>query len=540
MTLRLEDEAPEDSGEDSGKNSGTPPRADREAPKAAFTLELLGFRNDLARHRALSFLSERDHSPTDLGSLPCTIFGELDRGTGTSLADELTDLGAIVRLSPVAGPESREEPPSTEDSAHKEIETFDPSIGVVESAPEGSRMMRFSVSWQAIRLIVIIGLGAFLIGRQLGAGPAPAPVPHPRFANRKPASAPIARKVNVAKKTSWLPVKQLIKKGDLAAAQEALSIVLEDNETAEAMALQGEIYAEGGDWGAASGAFERSIELGGDDPDVFLALAGIYRQQGKQSEAVDMLHLAQQNGAKGRDFRAIKNVVIAEQEAESEFGSIKSAHFTASFNEGRDYDAAQLVLSNLEDAYLTVGHKLGHYPSHRTPVALYAARDFQRVTHSPGWAGALYDGRIKVPVRGLHGTSSDLASTMRHEYAHAVVVSLTAGRCPVWLNEGVAMWAEEDRDGERQDWATATVTLDRNLSLRRLEKSFMNLSSTRAAAAYAYSYLAVRHIVARYGERPLQNLLEALASTSSTEEAFLEALPVDLASFEQELQRTIR
>ena len=36
-----------------------------------------------------------------------------------------------------------------------------------------------------------------------------------------------------------------------------------------------------------------------------------------------------------------------------------------------------------------------------TAVVLYTQRDFHAVTQTPDWAGAAYDGRIKLPVRGL-------------------------------------------------------------------------------------------------------------------------------------------
>jgi hypothetical protein len=256
-----------------------------------------------------------------------------------------------------------------------------------------------------------------------------------------------------------------------------------------------------------------------------------------QSAAVDMLQRAQQHGARGADFEQMKRVVVAEQDAESGFGSMTSPHFAVSFDEGEDNATAQLILSQLEDAYLVVGHRLGEYPEHRTPVVLYAAQDFQRVTHSPGWAGALYDGRIKVPVRGLRGDTPDLARTIRHEYAHSLIMTLSGGRCPVWLNEGVAMWAEEERDGDRQEWAEGAVQLHQPYTLSQLESSFVRLSPTEAAAAYAQSYLAVRHLVARYGDRSLQKLLAAFATANTTADAFREALPIELSSFEEDLRR---
>jgi hypothetical protein len=62
------------------------------------------------------------------------------------------------------------------------------------------------------------------------------------------------------------------------------------------------------------------------------------------------------------------------------------------------------------------------------------------------------------------------------------------------------------------------------------------LSDRQAVAAYAQSYLAVRHIVTRYGQLPLRKLLTAYASTASTADAFRAVLSIELSTFEDELR----
>ena len=102
------------------------------------------------------------------------------------------------------------------------------------------------------------------------------------------------------------------------------------------------------------------------------------------------------------------------------------------------------MLDALEDAYDAVGRKFDYYPEARTPVVLYSQQDFHTVTQTPDWAGAAFDGRIKLPVRGLSTDDPGFQRVVRHEYAHSLVAQLAGPRCPVWLNEGLAVWAEED------------------------------------------------------------------------------------------------
>ena len=100
---------------------------------------------------------------------------------------------------------------------------------------------------------------------------------------------------------------------------------------------------------------------------------------------------------------------------------------------------------------------------------------------------------------------------------------LTAGRCPVWLNEGIAVWAEEWRDGERLDWAETALSQQRPFRFAQLAGTFTSLSAGDAELAYAQSYLAVRALVERYGTQGLIDLLKALR-TQPLAEAFATAL----------------
>src|SRR5262249_3163255 len=146
-----------------------------------------------------------------------------------------------------------------------------------------------------------------------------------------------------------------------------------------------------------------------------------------------------------------------EVDAEWDFVKLESTHFRATFADDEDRSTVNVVLDAMEEAYDIVGAKFDYYPEGRAPVVLYTQQDFHTITRTPDWAGGVFDGRIKIPVRGLTRSDPNLPRTARHEYAHSVVGRLSAGRCPVWLNEGLAVWAEEAQDGERQAWAENKV-----------------------------------------------------------------------------------
>jgi len=124
--------------------------------------------------------------------------------------------------------------------------------------------------------------------------------------------------------------------------------------------------------------------------------------------------------------------------------------------------------------------------------------------------------------------------TLRHEYGHVLVNQLSRGRAPVWLNEGVAIWCEEERDGDREDWADRTLSGQVLFSLQELEGSFTRLNPERVHVAYAQSYLAIRRLVDRSGGRSMRELLTSLGKGDSLDEAFRDVYSRNLASFESE------
>jgi tetratricopeptide (TPR) repeat protein len=542
----------------------------------SFELLLVGFRNDLARSRALNFLRERAHRdgiPVPLSdlSLPYTLLARADFDTAQCLSAELTQLGALVRLTRL----EKQAAPA-------------PSVEAVSGNPTqtpraGNRVLHglFMVEMSLVRVVlalVFVGVvsATFLIlfakpfvvivrpafqtaGRaadQASRASAPTPVLSmgkraeiDQLVSQKNFPAAIAR---LSESGAYPPgnpeVRAALQKvyekwavseidgGRLDGALTVMQHALDVQETPSIFVLQGGVYLKKGNWDAARRAYEKALDLGNKDGKVCLALVSIYRQLGDQKTALAMLDRAREYGAKGPEFDTMVGVVTREQDAESGFQALTSAHFRVSFAQGEDPTVARFILAELERAYQIVGQKLGYYPDHVTPVALYEAEDFQRVTQSPDWAGALYDGRIKVPVRGLESNDSRLSGILRHEYSHVLNLLIAGENCPVWLNEGVAMWVQDEREGDYDETASAVVKLSQPFKLTQLEKSFARLSPEQAAIAYAQGYLAVRYIVRRYGELALHRLLAAFAQTSVTQDVFRETLGLELSTLEQDLR----
>jgi len=534
------------------------------ADGTSFDIVLLGYRNDIARARTLEFL---DRLPLAFGSapvdrptgLPQRLFTAVTRERAERLRAALEGYGAQVMLVEVGPVEAR--PLTT------------PVLG------EADRQRSQAPSLLTVVLLVALGAAVYLwragepvprrppLPPRAAAPAAPLTVGDPQSEHAEPAqlnadAAALAASRDFPDAVERLQSALRLAPDDptltrnlqtvllnwgianLAAerlddAAERLQAAAQLGERAEVLRALGITQLREGDYPAAATALERALQLAPNEPNALLALAEVYLKQDQRAQALDLLQRAKEAGVRSPELDKKVAQLGREVDAEWDFVQTESPHFRVSFADSEDGHAVRLVLAALEEAYFTDGRKFEFYPGERTPVVLYTHQDFHNITQTPGWAGAAYDGRIKLPVRGLQADDAQLTRVVRHEYAHSLITRLSNGRAPVWLNEGLAVWAEETEEGERQAWAEEKIAGQELFTLEQLNNTFVQLPLGRAEVAYAQSYLAVRTLVDQYGARKIPGLLSNLAKSRNLGEAFAATYPGDLASFEEHLLRRL-
>jgi hypothetical protein len=221
-----------------------------------------------------------------------------------------------------------------------------------------------------------------------------------------------------------------------------------------------------------------------------------------------------------------------EAEMHGRFSRKLANHFVILFEGPPDQPLAARVAEMLESDYWRIGGALGAYPSDVTTVVLYTKEQFRAITHSPAWAGGMFDGRIRVPVGGTID-ERDLRRVIAHELTHAIVQGIAASGVPQWLNEGMAVLFEKgDIIRERAQIAGARL-----IPLDRLERSFDVLSPAEARLAYAESAVAVQKIIDLGGPTALYNLLTDLANDVGFAEAFERTAFIPYGEFTASLMR---
>lgn len=201
----------------------------------------------------------------------------------------------------------------------------------------------------------------------------------------------------------------------------------------------------------------------------------------------------------------------------SGFFQSQGSHFTVLFEGPADEELARRALELLEAAYWRVGTALYTFPEQVITVVLYTQEQFRDITQSPDWAAALYDGRIRVPMRGALQRPEELERVLAHEFTHALVRSIAPRGVPTWLNEGLAVVFEPD-GRERAERQLART--EARLSEEALAGSFAKLTGDQARVGYAQSAIAVHKLIELAGAATVVGLLQDVAQGEPFAAAF--------------------
>jgi hypothetical protein len=132
----------------------------------------------------------------------------------------------------------------------------------------------------------------------------------------------------------------------------------------------------------------------------------------------------------------------------------------------------------------------------------------------------MYDGKIRLPIRGIEGQSASLKKVLFHEYTHAVVHSLTPG-CPLWIHEGLSEYFSTHYPKK----------IGQVIPLNYLEKSFSGLRGENLRIAYWESYSAVSYLIEKYGLFRMKDLFVSLSRGNDINQAFRDAFSITYNEF---------
>lgn len=271
---------------------------------------------------------------------------------------------------------------------------------------------------------------------------------------------------------------------------------------------------------------DRAHALAPDNPDVSKLAGWCYYGLNKIDSAVREWNRSLALHA-DPDVKAALDKATRDKVEEADYKENESAHFNLRYNGSAEPALAREVLHTLEQHFSRIESELSFTPPDSIGVILYTQQAFADTTRAPGWAGALNDGRIRVPVQGLTGVNSDLSRVLKHELTHSFVRQKTHGRAPTWIQEGLAQWMEGKRSDGSAYALTQIYAAGHATSLANLEGSWAGFPGDVASYAYAWGLANIEYIVETGGMQDVDRILDRIGAGSPTEEALREVLHSD-------------
>ena len=284
---------------------------------------------------------------------------------------------------------------------------------------------------------------------------------------------------------------------------------------------------------------ERARHITPDSADVAKLMGWAYYGSNKMDQAVAEWKRSQRLHPDADVEHALQKAERDKAEEES-YREGETAHFALKYNGSATPDLAHGILHVLEDDFHELESQLDYTPPEPIGVILYTEQSFADITRAPSWAGAINDGRIRIPVQGLTSVTPELARVLKHELTHSFIGQKSHNRAPTWLQEGTAQYMEGRRSIESAGALLNVASQGGVPTLASLEGSWLNLSGSSASVAYAWSLAAVESIVQTGGIGDVSRLLDAIATAPSTETALRDSLHSDYADLQQQTITLLR
>jgi tetratricopeptide (TPR) repeat protein len=315
-----------------------------------------------------------------------------------------------------------------------------------------------------------------------------------------------------------IKANSLIQKGKYAEAIEELRpIVAIQPDDAEVRLALGALYLSLGSLSMAETQLREMLILDYSNADAHYLLGEIYYRQEKLTQAIrewkKSLQLKPDEALQAKLDRLTR-----EEAMRANYSTESSARFELKYTGSSNPQLGKAIISVLESMHNQLSRKLDYLPRESIVVILYSNQDFYDATGAPRMVEGLYDGKVKIPIRGLTSVTSQVNSVLMHELTHAFLHGKTKGNCPRWLHEGIAQYME-GKSARAYDYQLGQIVKNSGFSSLPL---------------YPASLSMVEYMIQAYGFSDLLRILKALGDGMSVDMAMKQYLHANFQEFAQE------
>lgn len=321
-----------------------------------------------------------------------------------------------------------------------------------------------------------------------------------------------------------------------------------DSRRAQNLTLWARQALADGDRETAAKRLEDALGLEPENVAALMDLATVYFDDGDSAEALTLYEQAVALGGEAGGLSERIEKLRREVAAEANFREFTSRNFRIAYEGKSNAEAARRVLKILTAARREIGSQFS-YPSDPVPVVLYTMDQYRQVTLAPHWSGAVYDGKIRIPLSEetlSDANEANFRRTLYHEFTHALVREIGGDDVPIWLNEGLATYYEIGRDERRERALKDDLEIDRLFRKRRLTAvfrlpaEFVSIKDEDdAQRAYLLARAFTTWLSDKYGSARFKPLLGRIKEGETIDEACLSVYGRNLADLDRLWRREL-
>ncbi len=206
----------------------------------------------------------------------------------------------------------------------------------------------------------------------------------------------------------------------------------------------------------------------------------------------------------------------------------------------------ELTNERLEDIYNQVTGDLECIPAYRTSIIVLNPDKFEEIKPT-SWAGgfAMTGKSMILPANRFERTHSNAIFTAKptiiHEFTHNIIFIQGKGKCPTWLNEGLAGFAEHKND-TYHSFKPIAIVPENLMSIKELEEEFGKIRSLsksaheRVSSAYMLAELYARYLIQNFTFAAPRTIINNIKNGQTEEEALFSVTKKSIPEFQKDFR----
>ena len=173
-------------------------------------------------------------------------------------------------------------------------------------------------------------------------------------------------------------------------------------------------------------------------------LGNLAAERDNIEKASDYMNRAAKANPNIKSVKQLASKFGKEADVEKGFVTRTKGNFRVQYQAGKKTGVERsinTVFGILEQARRELYLELLARPTKLVTVVVYTNDQYRRVRSTHTWAGAYFDGKIRVAVTPGTALQGNLRRDLRHELTHAFLYEI-APKAPLWVHEGYAQMVE--------------------------------------------------------------------------------------------------